>query len=507
MTTHTPSVATDAPGDLWNGARSDGSHLDLMHPDGAATRMGGIGRGSEPSAALVESQPSSSGSYDALDVTPDTTESTRPDWLRNAVCEIDRLLSGDGVAYVRVPRRLRRALMTELERTRLSVSSPFIHVHYGSSAEYLVQCDATALGFLASSLPMPAGRERLLRAGLRLPKATSWLTTAGANIGFAVQRKGARPLFEWATSGLPDRPRLSVKLVRIKQRGRARSAVLWLFGEGQAAPWSVVKTALNTGAAIRIAAELDNLGSFRASVADSGATLPTGASVESQRSALRLGFLDGLPADVAIGARPDRHRDIVQQVTTWLARWHDATRTRREIDTNWLLRELIDPAHALRHLLDSPEPYFRWLAAACARLTGRTLGLVACHGDLTMSNLVVDGSRSLGIVDWESARADGLPLSDLFYAAADARAAAGQYKHRAEALIEAFTVQSDYGRFVAGQARIADPEISREPEIAQVLLHATALHHAVNEQAKGRGNQGPFASLLRALVSSVRTWG
>jgi len=352
---------------------------------------------------------------------------------------------------------------------------------------------------------MRVSRERLLRAGLQLPRAGSWLARAAHDIGFAVQRRASRPLFEWATSGMSGGGRPSVKLVRIKERAGARSAVLWLFGEDQASPSGVVKTALNDRGAIRLAAELDNLTVIGASAAEGGAALPSAEPVVTYGLSTRFTFLTGVPADAAIAGEPGRHRIVVEQLARWLRGWHHVTRNQREIDTTWLMRELIGPAHAVRDVLDNPEPYFRWLAAACARLTGRTLGLVASHGDLTMSNVVVDGSRPLGIVDWESARPDGLPLADLYYAAADARAAAGRYKHRADTLGESFTVESEYGRFVAGQALIADPEVAREPEIAELLLHATALQHAVDEQAKGHGGQRPFAGLVRSLADRART--
>jgi len=195
MTTATPSIVTPATGDPFHGVNPERSFLDLMHPDGVARTVGGIGQRCAGRSAMVDGNAGSgTDGYGALQVEPDAAECRRSDWLRESVSRIDRLLAVDGIAYIRLPRRLRSVLATELDRAGLKVASPFIHLHYGSSTEYIVECDAAALAFLASSLPMRVSRERLMRAGLQLPGAGSWLARAAHNVGFAVQRKESRPL-------------------------------------------------------------------------------------------------------------------------------------------------------------------------------------------------------------------------------------------------------------------------------------------------------------------------
>ena len=141
-----------------------------------------------------------------------------------------------------------------------------------------------------------------------------------------------------------------------------------------------------------------------------------------------------------------------------------------------------------------------WLTDICARLSGRSFGLVATHGDLTMSNVLVDGAGPLAVVDWENARATGLPLTDLYYAAADAHAAAARYRRRADSLIATLDSRSEYGRFVSTLAHHVDSATLGDPLLHTFAVHALAIRHAADEHVKNRPGSQPFVSLARWLA-------
>jgi thiamine kinase-like enzyme len=48
-------------------------------------------------------------------------------------------------------------------------------------------------------------------------------------------------------------------------------------------------------------------------------------------------------------------------------------------------------------------------------LEGGRVVITAAHNDLTMAN-VLTSREGIGILDWEAAVADGLPMTDLWYA-------------------------------------------------------------------------------------------
>ena len=56
------------------------------------------------------------------------------------------------------------------------------------------------------------------------------------------------------------------------------------------------------------------------------------------------------------------------------------------------------------------------------------MAITAAHNDLTMAN-VLTSREGIGILDWEAAVADGLPMTDLWYALADAVSRAGRMTH------------------------------------------------------------------------------
>ena len=104
--------------------------------------------------------------------------------------------------------------------------------------------------------------------------------------------------------------------------------------------------------------------------------------------------------------------------------------------------------------------------------------------------------RAVGILDWESARPEGLPLSDLAYATVDAVHTA-QRMARADAFSACFGHDGELREAVRALFGRLPPEIAPGPELAAAALHTSALMHAVNERRAGAAGQRPFLEVVR----------
>ena len=199
--------------------------------------------------------------------------------------------------------------------------------------------------------------------------------------------------------------------------------------------------------------------------------------------------LPGTPASRLIARRPRSRAALVDRLASWLGRWNEATAVERLLSPELLERKLLAPALALE--LDTPHlAALEGLAAAAA---GRRVKLVAAHNDLTTANVLVEPDAPLGIVDWESAEREDLPLGDLFYAVADAEAAVEAFRDRRDAFLASLGRQAAHERSLV--ARLA-----LDPVVADVCFHACWLTHAANErQAAGREGGLPFLEIVRTI--------
>ena len=118
------------------------------------------------------------------------------------------------------------------------------------------------------------------------------------------------------------------------------------------------------------------------------------------------------------GAAPTAPEDLLDQLGRAIARWHDleppalaGARPPRHHDAahhQWLRRAL-DPATSASAAAEAsdrlgrPDRASAWadLLAGAAQLTP-----VLVHGDIHEDQLLADGSRLTGVIDWETARVD-----------------------------------------------------------------------------------------------------
>jgi hypothetical protein len=126
--------------------------------------------------------------------------------------------------------------------------------------------------------------------------------------------------------------------------------------------------------------------------------------------------LDGSPGPVP--ARRRTGGDLwPMEAVGYISTLHGETQRRVEMDKSAITRLVGDPLARLSRACGSPdaERVLRRVVAACeAGLDGRVMPLVQTHGDFTESNCLFDaGGKLTAVVDWEVARAQGLPLLDL----------------------------------------------------------------------------------------------
>jgi aminoglycoside phosphotransferase (APT) family kinase protein len=193
---------------------------------------------------------------------------------------------------------------------------------------------------------------------------------------------------------------------------------------------------------------------------------------------------------------------ILAQLGLWLERWAVDTCVRRPAGRQLLARAVLEPAARLAERLEDGGGYVRWLEARCFALEDREIPLIATHGDLTMSNVLVPEEGPLGIIDWEAAGPQGWPLQDFHYAAADAAAALGHYHDRVAAFESCLQREHRVGRIVHEVSRRLERALDLAEEVRIVAVHACWLRHAENEARKrGPGEATPFLSILQRVAA------
>jgi aminoglycoside phosphotransferase (APT) family kinase protein len=119
-----------------------------------------------------------------------------------------------------------------------------------------------------------------------------------------------------------------------------------------------------------------------------------------------------------------------------------------------------------------------------------------------MANVLWSGSPPVGILDWESATAEGLPLMDLYYATVDA-----VHTARAMPREDAFTqCVAPRGSLRPEMAALIDRLPSRAAitgDVAAAALHASTLHHAMNERSSEPNGGRPFLRVAGRAAALV----
>jgi hypothetical protein len=458
--------------------------LELFHPDGRACTSLVIGSNC-PARLLPESRAESGEGAALVLLAPSVEECRKDGWLSWAAQQLASRLADDGVGYVLAPRRWRYRLARQLHGAGLRVGSPCAHIPDWESSLYLVPLAAGPVRHVFNDwIPTPAWKRILGTIGLLIPGAGQLLGYLWPSAGLVVRRPGARPLFEWLGILAGNKRRTGSNAIRRSWRDHAAATTLYHFSGGLGRPASMVKVVPERRSARNLkweAAALERLGP---AARGAGARVPRLIRFhhDGLRSALVQTVVSGRSASDLLASQPDQLWPVVTQVVGWLERWQRATAAVRRVEGECLSQAILEPAARLAPLIERGEEYRSWLAARCKTLSGKTLPRVATHNDLTMANVLIDGHGRPGVIDWETAQAEGWPLGDFFYALTDAVRIASGGAERLEAFQACFTTGGAYrSRAASLQARLVSG-VEIDAGLADLCFHACWLHHAQNEQ-------------------------
>ncbi|MDX6515384.1 MAG: hypothetical protein QOH73_1050 [Gaiellaceae bacterium] len=464
--------------------------IGILSPE--ATRLPVLALGSS-AAARDLSAAESGGPYGIVLVAPSADEARDRSWLAGAAARVERELDVSGLAYVVGPRRARRAVRAHLEAAQLVTGPTLLHIPSVEISANVVPLEkAPARYALDSLLGMRRWKRRAALPAVRV--SPHLLAPVSPAQGFAARRADAPAPFAW----LGDVARATTAVVTAPTGGAGESVVLHAFGDG-GDPVAVLKLALSPAATKRLRQEADALTRLGPTARDAGARVAHGDELRDpvDRPVLRQSFVAGRPAARAIAEAPHLLPAVLERVADWLLAWQRATAAARPLARSELQAMLLDPLALVAPRLADAPAYSDWLEALCGDVEGLPLARVAVHHDLTMANVLLGDGVPIGVVDWEMAREDGLPLVDLVYAIADAAAARERYTARPEAFDEMFGAQPATlaTRLVGRQTE----DLNLEPRLIRVCFHACWLHHAANEARVSPGG-GPFLAILERVA-------
>lgn len=463
------------------------SPLTLLHPRGAAARVEALGSAVPP--GLGSSTPAAHAAADMIVVAPTAAECRRAGWQAQVAAAAARL-ADDGLLYLAAPAPWRAAARRLLVRAGLRPTLALVHVPDIAAGRYLVPLRRHALRYgLAGAVPSRATTRRALALLLALPGGLRAIHLAGPAIGECFQRPGAPPPFAWLDPGL------AVGVLGVSHRTDAVTATLHRLDPATGALAGLAKVPLNSAGDERVLREAAAMQLHAPAARRAGARVAAPALAARAAPLLLQSAVAGTPASAALAAAPRRLPAVLDRLAGWLEGYARQTRVERVVDAAWLQRELLAPLEAVAPHL--PAAYVARIAGLGRSFVGGAAPLCAAHGDLTMWNVLLGPDGSLGVIDWEDARAATFPLGDLLYGAVDAVAAAAHYADRPAAFRACFAPGGAWQPLVAGlRARLA-AALGADAAWQELCFHACWLGYAAAELA--RGGPGPFVAIARWL--------
>jgi hypothetical protein len=475
----------------YEGVVAAASPLELLHPAGAVQRV--LVAGARCPANLLMPTAAHAGTgADLAVVAPSPAQLAQRGWLARSLATAASTVAQDGVVYALLPPAVRAAARRRLRAAGLELSSPVAQLPAGAP-RYLVPVQPQPWRhMLGNEIGAHARIRRGLLGAAALPSGTRLLAESMPGVALVARRPHAAPLAAWL-GRLRGNTRTTAHVAAMTSwRGTAGSVVLFCFAAGDDAPWGIAKLSPDSP---REALRLERLGP---DVRAAGARLPwllaTGAAAD--RPVLVGSAVEGRSAARVLMAAPERFADVAGGVADWLERWSAATARPTLLPVDRLEREL------LRHEL--PASYRAWLTDRCAALAATAIPLVAAHNDLTMWNVRLGESGALGVLDWAEAEGEALPLTDLFYAVADAAAACDGYRDRVAALRSCFEPSGARAATVAPLSERLRASLELSPAAAELCFHACWLRHAGNERSLNAAAR-PFAEIVRWLAHRTGT--
>lgn len=479
------------------------SPLELLHPDGIARRITVIGDGCPEALRPRRPEQAAGEPADLVILAPSQADLRDRRWAESAAEAAAGILAADGVVYVLSSPRPRRRIVRQLAERNIDCKLSLVHDPSRDSPRCLVPLTPEVATYAFTNLiATRPGRRRVVLRALRVGWLARVLGRTLPAIGVAATAPGSRPLFGWLF--VTKEVRLPLAVVTVSWRGSEGALVAHGFEDGATHPSVVAKVcAPGRRGPNEEAAVLRRLGP-EARAAGAAVPEPLLVEIDNERAVVFETSLVGRAAAALLGESPALAPSVTMRLTEWLENWNLDTRSEQVLSAEWL-ESAVGPARRLAPLLPEGDRYLEWLDGRCRSLAGATAPLVATHNDLTMVNVFVAPTGALGVVDWEAAREQDLPLVDFYYAAADAAAAAKRYVDRPAAFRTLFGAEAGKASLVRQLESRLVRALDLNPALAELAFHACWIRHATAEQGVGaQPEKRPFLEILRAVAGAAR---
>ena len=423
-----------------------------------------------------------------------------PRSLEDMADEAIAAMAPGGVLYVVAPRLLRRKALHLLRDRGLEIGEPTLRLRSGA-ARYYIPLTARSLRFAVDSWSLPHRWRLVMRLLQAAPGCSRMLSFLLPRIGFAAYRPGSSP-FSWLVSRLTDTP--AEALVATSWRGAEASALVFGFGGTDFVPVVVAKQAppSKLSSAYYEAKMLNQVAPFAEQAGVGVPRLIEFLDKRGQAYVLETG-VSGRPLSQLLVNRLANLSTVVHNLSKWLEAWHQSSIQRAILTSADCDEIFIEPARSLAQGLLFGSEYLDWLGKASSQLVGTEVPWVNTHNDLTMANVLQDTDGGICVVDWEVARARGLPLADFWYSVCDAATACGA-QDRATMFNHCFLEGGLHTALVAPHEQRLREIVGGPPEWLELCFHACWLQHALNEQTeKGADESSPFLAIVNALARSA----
>ena len=471
------------------GAASSGgpTSLEILHPTGFVRSWARLGSGpGDRLAPTIPSRPKDGDDRpDVVLLSPSRSERRDPGWTEKAA-GLAATVDGDGLVAVVGPSR---RLLDALRSRGLEPQLRLLHAPDIERSRFVVPIPGPQARFaLRSVIPLRAPK-RLAARILTLPGAESLAPTS-----LILRPRGAAPLFGWLAELTPRRASCSMVLIR---SWRAEGAtVVMRFGDGSG-PDVIAKVGGSPGS------EADGLRAVAPGALRARIQVPR-LVAESQlggRPLLIETPVQGHPAALAVDGSSRRTAKALTALAEHLRAWEVGSAVRRPMMAADLDRDLIAPARRLAAEL--PGGYVEGFAARAAELVGSEVPFVAAHRDVTAANVMLASGDRIGLIDWEEAILETLPLGDLASAAVDFAAASDGYRDRVAAYRHCFEPGGRFTALTADLIAAAARGLAIGPETVRFALEACWLNHADNEHSTTTDPAvaRPFMSIMRRVAA------
>ena len=464
--------------------------VKALHASGASQRIRVVTGAIEPTAPRRSS--------DVVIFLPDGYPNTRS--FEDVVAEAVAAMAPGGVLYAVAPRHLRRKALRLLRGHGLEIGAPRLRLRSGA-AKYYIPLTAKSMRFAVDTWPLPRRWRFVMQLLTAVPSSSRVLSFLLPRVGFAARHPESSP-FSWLLSRLPDGP--TEALVATSWRGTESSALVFGFAGTSSVPKIVAKQAppSKRATAYHEANMLDQVAPFAQQAGVGVPRLIEFHDKWGQAYVLETG-VSGRPLSRILAIGQADLSVIVEKLSTWLEAWHRNSVQRTKLTSADCEELILEPARRLAEGLLYGSQYLVWLNEACSRLVESEVPWVNTHNDLTMANVLQDDDGRICVVDWEVARARGLPLADFWYSVCDA-ATACQAQDRAMIFNDCFLKGGALTALVAAHEQRLREIVGAPPEWLELCFHACWLQHAVNEQTERIADESsPFLAIVNALAASA----